>query len=39
MMSDAPVLDSFDRATGIARITFDRPQSLNALDVATALSG
>ena len=31
-----PVLRAFDPATGIARITFNRPEVLNALDVASA---
>ena len=31
-----PVIDSFDPATGIARITFNRPEVLNAIDIPTA---
>lgn len=34
-MSD-PVLTAFDPATGIARITFNRPAELNAIDLAMA---
>ncbi|AMY68523.1 enoyl-CoA hydratase/isomerase family protein [Frigidibacter mobilis] len=33
---DAPILMRFDPATGIARITFNRPARLNAIDVALA---
>lgn len=36
MTSDHPVLVSIDHASGIARITFNRPEVLNAVDVATA---
>ena len=32
----SPVLRSFDATTGIARITFNRPSVLNALDLQTA---
>ena len=35
-MTDAPILSQFDPATGIARITFNRPARLNAIDVALA---
>lgn len=35
-MTEPPVTDSFDAATGIARIAFNRPDVLNAIDVATA---
>lgn len=35
-MSQRPVTHAFDAATGIARITFDRPDVLNAIDLATA---
>lgn len=31
-----PVLHAFDAATGIGRVTFNRPEVLNALDVASA---
>jgi len=31
-----PVVDTFDRETGIAHITFNRPDVLNAIDIATA---
>lgn len=31
-----PVTDTFDNATGIARIVFNRPEVLNAIDIATA---
>lgn len=31
-----PVTESFDAASGIARITFNRPDVLNAIDIATA---
>ena len=37
-MNEPRVLETFDAATGIARITFDRPEVLNALDVATAVA-
>lgn len=36
MTQDKPVLVSIDRDTGIARITFNRPEVLNAIDVASA---
>jgi 2-(1,2-epoxy-1,2-dihydrophenyl)acetyl-CoA isomerase len=35
-MPQDPVTHDFDAATGIARITFDRPDVLNAIDLATA---
>jgi 2-(1,2-epoxy-1,2-dihydrophenyl)acetyl-CoA isomerase len=35
-MAQAPVTHDFDAATGIARITFNRPEVLNAIDLATA---
>ena len=35
-MSEPLVLEAFDPTTGIARITFNRPSVLNAIDVATA---
>ncbi len=37
-MSEPPVTRAFDSATGIARITFNRPEVLNAIDVPTALA-
>ncbi len=37
-MSDAPVIDQFDPATGIARITFNRPAVLNAINGPTAIA-
>lgn len=36
MTDEKPVLSGFDPATGIARITFNRPDKLNAIDPATA---
>lgn len=33
-----PVIDSFDEETGIAVLTFNRPEVLNALDVPTAVA-
>lgn len=35
-MAQAPVSHQFDPATGIARIIFDRPEVLNAIDLAMA---
>ncbi len=35
-MAEAPVTATFDAASGIARISFNRPDVLNAIDVATA---
>ena len=35
-MRQPPVTHVFDAATGIARITFDRPEVLNAIDLAMA---
>jgi 2-(1,2-epoxy-1,2-dihydrophenyl)acetyl-CoA isomerase len=37
-MSEPPITELFDAASGIARITFNRPEVLNALDVATAVA-
>lgn len=37
-MNGEPVVHAFDPETGIARITFNRPDVLNALDVATAVA-
>lgn len=37
-MANAPVTHDFDATTGVARITFDRPDVLNAIDLATALA-
>ena len=37
-MSDSPVIDSFDPKTGIARIIFNRPDVLNALNGPTAIA-
>ena len=36
MTQDQPVLVSIDRASGIARIRFNRPEVLNAVDLASA---
>lgn len=36
MSAAPPVLDEFDAGTGIARVTFNRPEVLNAIDVPTA---
>ncbi len=35
-MTEPPVTERFDAATGIARISFNRPEVLNAIDIATA---
>lgn len=35
-MSEPLVIEAFDPTTGIARVTFNRPNVLNAIDVATA---
>lgn len=35
-MSDAPVVTQYDAATGIAKIIFNRPDVMNAIDVPTA---
>lgn len=37
-MAEKLVTESFDQATGIARITFNRPDVLNAIDIATAIA-
>lgn len=36
--AESPVLAAYDPATGIGRITFNRPDVLNAIDVPTALA-
>lgn len=38
MIDSHPVTSSFDEETGIGRLTFNRPQVLNAIDVPTAQS-
>jgi 2-(1,2-epoxy-1,2-dihydrophenyl)acetyl-CoA isomerase len=35
-MAKPPVIDFFDGDTGIARIAFNRPEVLNAIDIPTA---
>jgi 2-(1,2-epoxy-1,2-dihydrophenyl)acetyl-CoA isomerase len=37
-MTDSSVLDHFDATTGIARVTFNRPDVLNAIDGPTAIA-
>lgn len=35
-MTDSPVISTFDEQTGVATVTFNRPEALNAINVAMA---